>query len=282
MVTLAASISTGLAVGAAVGLLVRADRKGGLNRRQRRALPGLEVSRVQYWAAIAGAAVATFAIVFALTGLVVVSAVPALVLAWLPRAYFQRRHSLRTAAVQEAWPDGLRDILSSIRSGASLARAVEEMAAFGPEPLRQAFQGFGAYARSLGVVPALELIKEDLADSASDRIIEVLILTHERGGAAVPEILADLTRAATRDLWTAEEVKTEALEQKINSRVVFVLPWIVLIAMTARPGPFRDFYGTPTGIAVVALGGVLSLVGIVVASRLGASPAEPRVFGGRR
>lgn len=132
------------------------------------------------------------------------------------------------------------------------------------------------------MVSALELVREDLADPGSDRVIEVLILAHERGGAAVPEILLDLTQAATKDLWTAEEVKTEALEQKINSRVVFILPWVVLIAMTARPGPFRDFYATNAGLAVVALGGVLSLVGILVASRLGASPTEPRVFGGRR
>lgn len=283
MVTLAASVFTGLAVGALARQLVRLGRDGRVNKsRGIEAFPGLEVSRVQYWAAIAGAAGATFLTVFALTGLIVVAAVPTLVLAWVPRAYFLRRHHLRSAAVQEAWPDGLRDILSSIRSGASLANAVEEMASSGPEPLRLAFQGFGTYARSLGVVPALELIKEDLADPGSDRIIEVLILAHERGGTAVPEILVDLTHAATRDLWTAEEVKTEALEQKINSRVVFILPWIVLIAMTARPGPFRDFYGTPTGFAVVALGGVLSLVGILVASRLGSSPTEPRVFGFRR
>lgn len=283
MVTVVAALSTAVVVGALVSLIIttRGNRDVPAQR-NRQVLPGLEVSRTQYWAATGAMAAVTFATVFALTGLVVVSAVPALVLAWLPRAYFIRRHNLRKAAVQEAWPDGIRDILSSIRSGASLARAVEEMAAFGPEPLRQAFHGFGAYARSLGVVSALELIKEDLADPASDRIVEVLILAHERGGAAVPEILVDLADAATKDLWTAEEVKTEALEQKINSRVVFVLPWIVLIAMTARPGPFRDFYGTATGVGVVALGGVLSLVGILMASRLGASPAEPRVFEGRR
>ena len=283
MVTVMAALSTAVVAGALSRLLIATRANRDLSKQHKRqVLPGLDVSRTQYWAAIGAMAVVTFATVFAVTGLIVVSAVPALVLAWLPRAYFTRRHNLRKAAVQEAWPDGIRDILSSIRSGASLARAVEEMAAFGPEPLRQAFQGFGAYARSLGVVPALELIKEDLADPASDRIVEVLILAYERGGVAVPEILIDLAEAATKDVWTAEEIKTEALEQKINARVVFVLPWIVLIAMTARPGPFRDFYGTATGIAVVAFGGLLSLIGILVASRLGSSPVEPRVFGGRR
>ena len=128
-------------------------------------------------------------------------------------------------------------------------------------------------------MPALEMAKEDLADPTSDRVIEVLILAYQRGGTVVPEILSDLAEATTRDLWTMEQVRTEALEQKINSRVVFVLPWLVLIAITARPGPFREFYASPGGLVVVLLGGVLSLVGVGMASRLGRQPPEPRVFG---
>ncbi|MFZ0013537.1 MAG: type II secretion system F family protein, partial [Acidimicrobiia bacterium] len=206
--------------------------------------------------------------------------VPAVVVATMPKAYFTRKRAQRLAAVQEAWPDGLRDLLSSVRSGASLPSAIENMAAFGPEPLRQAFQGFDVYSRSLGVVTALELVKDDIADPTADRIIEVLILAYERGGTVVPEILGDLAEATTRDLWTLEQVRTEALEQKINSRVVFILPWIVLVAMTARSGAFRDFYSSTAGLMVVGIGGAMSLIGVVIASRLGAQPAEPRVFGG--
>jgi hypothetical protein len=75
-----------------------------------------------------------------------------------------------------------------------------------------------------------------------------------------------------------EEVRTEALEHKINARVVFVLPWLVLVAMTARSGAFREFYSTRIGILVAVVGGVMSLVGIVIASRLGSTPDEPRVL----
>jgi tight adherence protein B len=126
------------------------------------------------------------------------------------------------------------------------------------------------------------MIKSDLADPTSDRVIEVLILAYERGGAVVPEILSDLAEATTRDLWTLEEVRTEALEQKINSRIVFVLPWFVLVAMTARSGAFREFYSSSAGILVAGIGAVMSLVGVLIASRLGAQPAEPRVFVGGR
>ena len=250
-------------------------------RTSRESLPGLDVSTYQFWATVIGAGVVSYLVVFAVTELVVVSLVPALVVATLPKAYFARTRSQRLARIQEAWPDGLRDLLSSVRSGASLPTAIENLATFGPEPLREAFGGFDVYSRSLGVVNALELVKDDIADPTADRIIEVLILAYERGGSVIPDILEDLAEATTRDLWTLEQVRTEVLEQKINSRVVFVLPWLVLVAMTARSGAFRDFYSTSAGLLVVVFGGVMSLIGVAISSRLGAQPTEPRVFGGR-
>jgi tight adherence protein B len=280
MVTLLAALATATAVGLIGHALMSIERSRRPGREP--TIPGLDVTPVQFWSTAVGVAALTYLAVFAVTGLVIVSLVPALVVATMPKAYFTRKRSQRLARVQEAWPDGLRDILSSVRSGASLPTAIENLAAFGPEPLREAFQGFDVYSRSLGVVPALEMIKEDLADPTADRIIEVLILAHERGGTVVPVILSDLADAATKDLWTLEQIRTEALEQKINSRVVFVLPWFVLVAMTARSGAFRDFYSSRAGVLVVVVGGLMSLVGIAVASRLGAQPSEPRVFPGQR
>lgn len=279
MVSVFASTATAIAAGLLVYWLVTRPRRHP-SRRLGSTVPGLDVSPLQFWGTVAGAGVVAFLIVYALTGLVAVALVPAVVVATMPRAYFSRKRSQRVARVQESWPDGLRDMLSSVRSGASLPSAIENMALFGPEPLREAFQGFDVYSRSLGVVPALEMVKDDIADPTADRIVEVLILAYERGGTVVPEILEDLAEATTRDLWTMEQVRTEALEQKINSRVVFVLPWIVLVAMTARSGAFRDFYSSPPGLLVVLIGGVMSLIGVAIASRLGTQPPEPRVFGG--
>lgn len=279
MVSLLASIATAAAVGSIAYLLLTRGR-GRRRQRGTATVPGLDVTPGQFWGTVVGAGVITFLIVYALTGLIAVSLVPAVVVATMPKAYFARKRAQRLARVQESWPDGLRDLLTSVRSGASLPTAVENMALFGPEPLREAFQGFDVYSRSLGVVPALEMVKDDLADPTADRVIEVLILAYERGGTVVPDILEDLAEATTRDLWTMEQVRTEALEQKINSRVVFVLPWIVLVAMTARSGAFREFYASPPGLVVVAIGGVMSLIGVAVASRLGAQPGESRVFGG--
>ena len=115
--------------------------------------------------------------------------------------------------------------------------------------MRVAFAQFPQLARVLGTGPALELVKEDLADPTSDRVLEVLILAQERGGAIVREILDDLVDATTRDLKLLDELETEGLEMRINARAVVVLPWFVLVALTARPGAFRDFYQSGGGVA---------------------------------
>lgn len=274
-----------LASAVAMGLLTRLVVAGGRVRRRRPIRPGtwltdagIDVTPAQFWLTSLGAGLATYALVFALTSLPIVSLMPAVVVATLPKSYFSRKRAQRLDEVQRAWPDGLRDLLATVRSGASLPTAIDGLAAFGPLPLRTAFRDFAVYSRSLGVVPALEMIKNDLADPTSDRVIEVLILAYERGGAAVPEILSDLAEATTRDLWTLEEVRTDALEQKINSRVVFVLPWLVLVAMTTRSGAFREFYSSSAGILVAAIGGAMSLIGVAIAAKLGGQPPEPRVF----
>lgn len=281
MVTVMAATATAVLVGLFIKLLL-ASRHA---RRRSPAHPGtwlkdsgLDVTPAQFWITSVGAGLGTYLLVFALTSLPIVSLMPSVVVATLPKAYFARKRALRLDEVQRAWPDGLRDLLATVRSGASLPTAIEGLATFGPLPLRAAFQGFSVYSRSLGVIPALDMIKSDLADPTSDRVIEVLILAYERGGAVVPEILSDLAEATTRDLWTLEEIRTDALEQKINSRIVFVLPWLVLVAMTARSGAFREFYSSPAGVLVAVIGGVMSLVGVAIASKLGAQPPEPRVF----
>jgi hypothetical protein len=57
-----------------------------------------------------------------------------------------------------------------------------------------------------------------------------------------------------------------------------VLPWLVLVALTARPGAFREFYRSSGGIVTLALAGALTAIGVTVLSRLAREPVEARPF----
>ena len=241
---------------------------------------GVRLTPLQFWATSAAVGLTAFGVMVGLTGLPMVALFPAMAVSFLPRFYFARKRAQVMGQVQAAWPDGLRDLQASISSGMSLSRAVETMAEKGPEPLREAFARYSLLMRTLGVVPALEVIKEELADPTSDRIIEILILAHERGGNVVPDILRDLIEATTRDQWTLEELATQSLEQRINARVVFILPWLVLVAMNIQDGPIRSFYSSTGGFVVITIGAILSTIGLVIVSNLAAEPDEMRVFGG--
>ncbi len=240
---------------------------------------GVGLSPARFWTGSVCAGLLAVLVFTALTGSVFVALVPALALSLLPRSYFARRRRLRMRELQAAWPDGLRDLVASISAGRSLTLAVSALAAQGPLPLRAAFARFPELARVLGTGPALELVKEELADPTSDRVIEVLLLAHERGGSIVRSILEDLVDATTRDLKLLDELETEGLEMRINARAVVVLPWLVLVALTIRRGPFRDFYRSSGGLVTLVVAGVLTALGVFALGRLGQEPAEERVFG---
>lgn len=242
---------------------------------------GVDLSPRQFWAGSIVVGLAAFALAWGLSGAWVVALVPAISAGLLPRAYFGRQRTRRLGEIVEAWPDALRDLVASISAGRALPQAINAMAENGPAPLQTAFERFPTLSQMYGVPAALELIKEELGDPTSDRVIEVLLMAYERGGPTVTRILIDLSEVVTQDLRTVEEIRTAELEQIINARVVFALPWLVLLLITIRGDQFRDFYQSGLGVLTVAIGAALSLVGIWIVSRLSRDPGEPRVLASR-
>jgi tight adherence protein B len=274
-----------LVAGAVMGTLPNVRRPRGTRRGAGQAVwlqqAGVALSPVQFWTGSAAAGFVTLLILVVLTGSVFIGLVPAIAITMLPRGYYARRRRMRLHEVQAAWPDGLRDLVASISAGRSLTQGVGALATTGPAPLRVAFARFPELARMLGTGPALEIVKDELADATSDRVIEVLLLADERGGSIVRSVLEDLTDATTRDLKLEEEIETESLEMRINARTVVVLPWLVLVALTARTGPFRDFYRSSGGVVTLGIAALLSGIGVLVLGRLGREPIEARVFAKR-
>ena len=283
-----AAMLSGVAGALAVAVVVGAIPRS-IGRRQRRSAPsdlevsiqraGLRVSVRRVRVASAASAFVTYLVVSGISGIPMVAVVPSILALLAPRWWIARHAARRQEAVQRAWPDAIRDVVAAIGAGMSLQHALESLAETGPEPLQPVFSRFGLTARTVGVAAGLESVRDDLADATSDRIVEVLLVAHERGGAIVPTILRDLALATTRDIWVLEQAQTESLEQRINARAVFILPWLVLVAMTLQEGPFRDFYRSPAGVVVIAVGGVASLAGMWMIRRLGSQTPEPRLVG---
>ncbi|HEY1740454.1 MAG TPA: type II secretion system F family protein [Acidimicrobiia bacterium] len=240
---------------------------------------GLGVAPLQFAGASALLGLIALAVGGALVG-PAIALVPAGGAACVPTLYYGRRRALRLAAIQRAWPDALRDLVAAVAAGLSIHQGLVELADRGPEPVRDALARYPSLSRAVGTPSALEIARAELADPVSDRVMEVLVLAVERGGAIVRTILEELAVAIAADVKLLEALDTEVLESRINARAVVALPWFVLLVLNLSHGPFRAFYQTPTGLVVVLVGGLLTILGSAWIARLGRLPAEPRVFAG--
>ncbi len=158
--------------------------------------------------------------------------------------------------------------------------ALEALARKGPEPLRLAFDRFPLQARMFGMIPALEMVKEELADPTSDKVIEVLILAHQHGGDLVEDVLRDLIETTVADLATQEGIRTANFEQRLESWVVVAAPWILLLFLATIPESYVAFYQSPPGRFTVLVGAVWAGIGWLLMRFIARQQDEPRVLGG--
>ena len=286
---LAAAVTTAAFVYLAVGFMTGGAPKLDARKRER-----AQVSKAQRWLIQAGSdltprqfvagSVLTGLVGFLVLRIVVgtwwVALVPAMAIAVLPYAHYSRQRAERLAAVQKAWPDGLREVLAQVNSGATLAAAIEALANRGPDALQRAFSRFPAQATMFGVLPALGIIKEELADPVSDKVIEVLALAHQFGGSNLQVVLRDLIDTISADLLTTEQIRTAGLEQRLEALVVALAPWLILLFLATVPDTYREFYRSQEGRFVVIIAAVWGSIGLILMKLIGKTRHETRVFGG--
>ncbi len=268
---------TALACGLRIPVPQRSRRKDANQLRLWLLQSGAPASPGQFCGAIVGLFSVVWAMLSALSG-VVVAIVPSTAIATLPVLFYNRQRTARLALAQRSWPDALRDIVTSVASGQSLHQALCALADGRHGSLSTAFQRYPSLSRSSGSVAALEIVRAELADPVSDRVLEVFILAIERGGSVVRTILDDLAESIGADVQVLNEIDTALLESRINARAVVVLPWVALLLLNQGGGPFRDFYSSSGGVAVVSLGAIMTFIGWGLIRRLSRIPSEPRVF----
>lgn len=240
---------------------------------------GVPVTPAQFWGVSALVALAVEFVCWGLAGSAVVGMVPALTAGLGPSAYYGRRRTVHLSAVVEAWPQADRDLLSSIQSHQSIHQGLLELAETGPLPMRQAFANYATLARLSGPEAALAIIREELADPVSDRMIELLMVAYTEGEDLTIQVLRDQAGQLTEDLRTTAEIRALQHEPRLVARGAFVAPWLVLVMICSGVPAYRDFYRTGGGVTAVVVAGLLSCGGLLVMRRMVKEPAEPRVLG---
>jgi tight adherence protein B len=236
---------------------------------------------VSPWSLLAVAAGSALTVLLAVTAVSrapAVAACFALVAGWAPVALVRHRAARRRSDLRELWPDVIDNLTSAVRAGLSLPEALAQVAERGPEPLRRPFARFARDYRATGrFSDSLAALKETLADPVADRLVEALRITREVGGSDLGRLLRTLSAFLREDLRTRGEIEARQSWTVAAARLAVAAPWLVLGLLATRPGALAA-YNRPEGVAVLAVGAVLSVVAYRLMLRLGRLPDEDRVL----
>jgi len=230
---------------------------------------GAAVTPGQFWAISTGVAAGVFVLLFAIDQTLVVAALPAVAAGALPYAYWAALRRKAAAARFEAWPDALRFVIGRLGAGIStLHEALEALSDSGPEALRAPMGRYVRLSARVGIRPALEAVRAELADPVSDPVLLTFGIAAEEGSEQVVRILSNLGSQIAGDLALAEKITTLQTQSRVATWAVFVLPYLLLVFLCGTQGFYRAFFSSALGYAVVLGGAAMSTVGFFLARRL--------------
>jgi len=214
----------------------------------------------------------------AVLAVVALSAAAAVVGLALPAMAISARLRARQRANRAIWPDAVDQLVSAVRSGLALPDSVSSLAHTGPTVTREAFAGFERDYRATGNFSrSVDALKDRLADPVADRILETLRMAREVGGTDLTLVLRNLAIYLREESAIRSEVEARQSWVTNAARLGVAAPWLVLLLLASRPEAAHA-YNSATGITVILVGLVVSVLAYRVMRALGRLPRERRWF----
>lgn len=213
-----------------------------------------------------------------LTSTVPVAAAFALIAGAVPTVMLRKRAYRRRAELREVWPDVVDNLASAVRAGMSLPDALAQLGHRGPPALRAPFARFADDYRMTGRFgESLDTLKAHLADPTGDRIVESLRIAREVGGSDLGRLLRTLSAFLRDELRARSELETRQGWVVNAAKLAVAGPWILLALLSFRTTSIQA-YQEPAGVAVLLVGGVVSVVAYRVMVAIGRLPEDARVL----
>ncbi len=242
---------------------------------------GIPFPAFPFWMGCVAVGGVSFLVLWRITGVWAVALLPAWSAAAFPVHWFRHAHMRCEDARREAWPDALADVVSSLQSGRTMHDSLAELSVSGPVALRPALTRYGELQFTHGQTVALEIVRQELADPISDLVIEVFSLAMGRGTGEALFILRDVGEKIADELDNRRQIRSDALEHRIETTAVVVIPWFILTFLVMSHGDIRAFYRTESGLIVLGVCVFILETGRRVVGYLGRVPPDPRVFRGK-
>lgn len=176
------------------------------------------------------------------------------------------------------WPKFLDSIHSAAWAGASLEQAILDSVAVAPPKIAWALLEFEKDQGSgLPFSQSLDNLKARLANPIADRFIEITRLASASGGRGYLSALRSQALQLRLENATWSEILAKQNWVLGTAKLAVLAPWLVLVLLGMRPETALAFQ-TETGIAVLVIGLVASLLAFRLIKALGTLPQRTRTL----
>ena len=198
----------------------------------------------------------------------------------VPLMVSKRKIEKRKNALANIWPELLDHMISGLRSGLSIAETLTSLAHRGPEVSRPIFVAIERDLRGgMEISAVFKSLKAEFNDPVADQVCEVLDFARGTGSRDTALTLRTLGDFIRSDIAVRGEIRAKLGWVKNSAIVAAVAPWILLAILSAQPSTLAAF-STPTGIAILITGVIMSLAAYFWMGRVGRIPEIPRIFNG--
>jgi tight adherence protein B len=184
----------------------------------------------------------------------------------------------RRANLAALWPEVLDSVISSTSSGSSITESLIVLATEGPVSLRPSFVQFqDDIERGQSLSSALRKLKHRLGNAHSDRLLELLGLVSEAGGAGLLSSLREQVRLVRQELAFSGEIASKLGWITGTAKIAVGAPWLIVAMLSTRPENAAA-YASTAGSLVLIVGLFVSVFAFKLVQTLGVLPESPRVF----
>lgn len=179
---------------------------------------------------------------------------------------------------QDVWPDVVDNLASAIRAGLSLPQAIAEIAATGPKSVQPAFaQCASHYQRTGNFSEALLGLRQEFAGSSTDKICSALQIAYEVGGADLGLVLRSLSEVLREDARVRSEITARQSWTVNGAKLAVAAPWLTALVLSTRSGTAAVYFSS-SGIRMLSLCAIVSVVAYLTMMRIGRLPSQPRLM----
>jgi len=176
------------------------------------------------------------------------------------------------------WPKFLDSIHSAAWAGASLEQAILDSVAVAPPKISWALLEFEKdHSAGIAFSQSLDNLKARLGNPIADRFIEITRLASASGGRGYLSALRSQALQLRLENATWSEIQVKQNWVLGTAKLAVLAPWLVLVLLGMRPETAVAFQ-TETGVTVLVIGLVASLLAFRLIKALGTLPQRTRTL----